>query len=234
MAASENPLYTLPSSPFAETLWTNWNAQGSPVSNQDDGNFEMESNWPSPIYPAPDYYSLPLDKWPDQSTTSLSNFSSTGYSLSTEQLPSGRVDIMGWTPTLDTFSAPVFSAIPIASPDLTLQCNPLQDCSNPPSTTTTPSNHSSPSDSNSSPPSSIPSSHSDTKTNRGTKAPIRCWEHSCGGRAFSSLGNYERHLREKSGRAKSFTCEQCGQRFTRSTAKNKHIRYGRCRMRQVR
>ncbi|KAL4748183.1 hypothetical protein BDW72DRAFT_205833 [Aspergillus terricola var. indicus] len=65
------------------------------------------------------------------------------------------------------------------------------------------------------------------------KAPIRCWEHSCGGRAFSSLGNYERHLREKSGRAKSFTCEQCGQRFTRSTAKNKHIKHGRCRARHA-
>lgn len=61
-----------------------------------------------------------------------------------------------------------------------------------------------------------------------TAASIRCYRHRCNGRSFSSLGNYMRHLREKSGRAKSFTCERCRQKFTRSTAKNKHIKERRC------
>jgi hypothetical protein len=51
---------------------------------------------------------------------------------------------------------------------------------------------------------------------------LRCWDHNCNGRTFSSLGNYRRHLREKSGNAKTFRCEDCGRLFTRSTALNAH------------
>ncbi|KAI9367807.1 hypothetical protein BJX61DRAFT_526845 [Aspergillus egyptiacus] len=159
--------------------------------------------------------------------------------------PDNRIDVTNWATPLDPgpfTTAPVSSAASIATPctpDLNLTAQgTLQDYTTAqPYTATLPSNHSSPSISEPSLPDHIiptnPSVNAKMKPNRATKAPIRCWEHSCGGRAFSSLGNYERHLREKSGRAKSFTCEQCGQRFTRSTAKNKHIRYGRCRVRPL-
>ena len=62
-----------------------------------------------------------------------------------------------------------------------------------------------------------------------SKTHIQCFQHGCGGRRFSSLGNYVRHIREKSGSAKRFVCKTCGQNFTRSTAKNKHVREARCR-----
>ncbi|KAL4782890.1 hypothetical protein BJX76DRAFT_331464 [Aspergillus varians] len=232
-----NPLYSLPSSPFAEALWMSWNADASPVSSQDDGSLEMDSNWHPPIYSMPEYYCLPLEKWSDQPTAALSSCSLTGNSISMGQFSDNRIDVNSWVPAIDAFTAPVFSATPVApscTPDLTPQCHLVHDCSSVRPGTTTPSNHTSPSASNSNLPSPVAAADSNTKTNRVTKTSIRCWEHSCGGRAFSSLGNYERHLREKSGRAKSFSCEQCGQRFTRSTAKNKHIRYGRCRVPQVR
>jgi Zinc finger, C2H2 type len=60
--------------------------------------------------------------------------------------------------------------------------------------------------------------------NEMTSEPLklRCWDHNCNGRTFSSLGNYRRHLREKSGNAKTFRCEDCGRLFTRSTALNVH------------
>ena len=51
---------------------------------------------------------------------------------------------------------------------------------------------------------------------------IRCWEHGCDGRRFSSLGNYRRHTREKNQCAKTFPCLTCGKLFTRSTARNLH------------
>lgn len=233
MAAFEKHLYNLPPSPFADTLWTGWDANSSPVSSQEERNFEIESNWQQHIYTIPDYYCLPLDKWPGQPTTPISSYSPTDSSFSMGQFPDTSLNITNWAPEIDTFAAPVFSAAPTApscTPELTPQCNSLPDYSSASSGTTTPITQSSPTE----PENPLPSSASpNTKTNRVTKTTIRCWEHSCGGRAFSSLGNYERHLREKSGRAKSFTCEQCGQRFTRSTAKNKHIRYGRCRVQQA-
>ncbi|KAH8701703.1 hypothetical protein BGW36DRAFT_103081 [Talaromyces proteolyticus] len=58
---------------------------------------------------------------------------------------------------------------------------------------------------------------------------IRCWNHNCDGRRFSSLGNYRRHLREKEGNAKMFRCQDCGRLFTRSTARNFHRQSGTCR-----
>ncbi|KAL4940546.1 hypothetical protein BDV06DRAFT_223989 [Aspergillus oleicola] len=57
---------------------------------------------------------------------------------------------------------------------------------------------------------------------------IRCWDHGCEGRKFSSLGNYRRHLREKNGQAKVHPCPDCGRVFTRSTARNFHRESGTC------
>ena len=51
---------------------------------------------------------------------------------------------------------------------------------------------------------------------------IRCWEHSCDGRRFSTLGNYRRHVGEKNLGAKTFACRVCSKLFTRSTARNLH------------
>ncbi|KAL4985684.1 hypothetical protein BDW68DRAFT_189427 [Aspergillus falconensis] len=59
-------------------------------------------------------------------------------------------------------------------------------------------------------------------------ATIRCWNHGCGGRKFSSVGNYRRHLREKNGQAKVHPCPDCGRVFTRSTARNFHRQSGTC------
>ncbi|KAL4951401.1 hypothetical protein BDW69DRAFT_39432 [Aspergillus filifer] len=237
MASFENSLYSLPTSPFPETLWTSWNSDASPTSS-DDGSLKMESSWQAPVYSFPDYYCF-LDKWSDQSSpAALTSYVPAGNAVPMDQFSDNPIDMSNCASSLDTFAAPIFSG-PIASAsahDLTTASTTFHDYSSNASGATTPSDHSSPSASDSSTVASLPTPpvQSHTRPTRDTKTPIRCWEHSCGGRAFSSLGNYERHLREKSGRAKSFSCEQCGQRFTRSTAKNKHIRYGRCRARHPR
>lgn len=58
-------------------------------------------------------------------------------------------------------------------------------------------------------------------------AELRCWEHGCNGRRFSTRGNLVRHQRERADReanhyAKAF-CPSCGAFFSRTTARNKHI-----------
>ncbi|KAL5334141.1 hypothetical protein BJX70DRAFT_30270 [Aspergillus crustosus] len=226
MATFENPMYSASSSTFSDALWTSWGMDSSLISSQDEETLKLESLWQSPLYYSiSDFNCLPFEFWSEPCTTPLSSFNPPF-----SQLSDCPFDVTEWTPSLDTFAAPAFSA-PITPPstnDLISQSIP-QEYSSEQSYTTPPSDHSSPSECSTAPsPSNIPT-QSKSRPNRITKTPIRCWEHSCGGRAFSSLGNYERHIREKTGRAKSFTCEHCGQRFTRSTAKNKHIRRGRCR-----
>ncbi|CZT21319.1 uncharacterized protein RCC_07183 [Ramularia collo-cygni] len=53
---------------------------------------------------------------------------------------------------------------------------------------------------------------------------FQCWDHGCGGRIFSTLSNYRRHCREKklldSGR---ISCQLCGKRFTRASARDAHL-----------
>ncbi|KAL4922594.1 hypothetical protein BDW62DRAFT_196596 [Aspergillus aurantiobrunneus] len=63
---------------------------------------------------------------------------------------------------------------------------------------------------------------------KATLMEIRCWDHGCEGRKFSSLGNYRRHLREKNGQARVHPCPDCGRVFTRSTARNFHRESGTC------
>lgn len=75
--------------------------------------------------------------------------------------------------------------------------------------------------------------HSDRDRDRPCKSQaslmeVRCWDHGCEGRKFSSLGNYRRHLREKNGQAKVHPCPDCGRVFTRSTARNFHRESGTC------
>ncbi|KAL4810623.1 hypothetical protein BDV18DRAFT_155236 [Aspergillus unguis] len=77
------------------------------------------------------------------------------------------------------------------------------------------------------------SSSSSSSSSKGSSTStstleIRCWDHGCEGRKFSSLGNYRRHLREKNGQAKVHPCPDCGRVFTRSTARNFHRESGTC------
>jgi hypothetical protein len=71
-----------------------------------------------------------------------------------------------------------------------------------------------------------PSAH--YKEMKSESVKLRCWNHNCNGRTFSSLGNYRRHIREKSGNAKTFLCQNCGRLFTRSTALNSHHQNQKC------
>lgn len=68
---------------------------------------------------------------------------------------------------------------------------------------------------------------------KSDESEIRCWNHNCDGRRFSSMGNYRRHLREKGGNAKRHQCQDCGRFFTRSTSRNTHHQLGICRKRKA-
>ncbi|KAL9618876.1 MAG: hypothetical protein Q9160_006466 [Pyrenula sp. 1 TL-2023] len=61
------------------------------------------------------------------------------------------------------------------------------------------------------------------------RPPPQCFEHGCGGRQFSTFSNLLRHQREKSGKASKSVCPSCGGVFTRTTARNGHLRGGKCR-----
>ncbi|KAI9671615.1 MAG: hypothetical protein M1829_004620 [Trizodia sp. TS-e1964] len=60
----------------------------------------------------------------------------------------------------------------------------------------------------------------------------RCWDHGCNGRQFSTFSNLLRHQREKSGTSTKSYCPRCGAEFTRTTARNGHMRHEKCRMRR--
>ncbi|KAF1823121.1 uncharacterized protein K489DRAFT_380517 [Dissoconium aciculare CBS 342.82] len=62
---------------------------------------------------------------------------------------------------------------------------------------------------------------------------IYCWDHGCKGREFSCSSNYLRHCREKSGFCEKVACPFCGYRFSRATARDVHLRKGRCKMAPV-
>ncbi|CEI63514.1 unnamed protein product [Fusarium venenatum] len=59
---------------------------------------------------------------------------------------------------------------------------------------------------------------------------LRCFDHGCDGRRFSSIGNLVRHQKEQSRglSARRYKCPYCDQTFTRSTARNVHLSRGRC------
>lgn len=60
-----------------------------------------------------------------------------------------------------------------------------------------------------------------------------CWSHGCDGRSFSSLANYRRHIREKSGIHSKVACPQCGQQFVRISARDQHLAKRRCKRIEV-
>jgi len=57
----------------------------------------------------------------------------------------------------------------------------------------------------------------------------KCSEPGCTARAFSTYGNLRRHMREQHGEAKKHQCGRCGQAFTRSTARDNHVKENRCK-----
>ncbi|RDW67474.1 uncharacterized protein DSM5745_09340 [Aspergillus mulundensis] len=46
-----------------------------------------------------------------------------------------------------------------------------------------------------------------------------CFELGCEGKQFASLGNFNRHQKEKHGLSRRYDCKRCGKSFTRSTAR---------------
>ena len=63
---------------------------------------------------------------------------------------------------------------------------------------------------------------------RTHKYTVRCWEHGCGGRLFSTKSNLARHQREKAGTSPKSMCHKCGANFTRSTARDSHLATKSC------
>lgn len=60
----------------------------------------------------------------------------------------------------------------------------------------------------------------------------RCYDHGCNGREFSTFSNLLRHQREREGNSSKSSCPKCGAEFTRSTARNSHIKHGKCKGRR--
>jgi len=74
---------------------------------------------------------------------------------------------------------------------------------------------------------SISSNRSASTSN--TEGSHKCSEPGCTARAFSTYGNLRRHMREQHGEAKRHQCGRCGQAFTRSTARDNHVKENRCK-----
>jgi hypothetical protein len=72
-----------------------------------------------------------------------------------------------------------------------------------------------------------PRSSSGPSSSRSEKN--RCYDHGCNGREYSTFSNLLRHQREQSGLSNKSHCPQCGADFTRSTARNSHLKTGKCR-----
>jgi hypothetical protein len=57
---------------------------------------------------------------------------------------------------------------------------------------------------------------------------IRCYEHGCDGRTFSSISNYRRHQRERAGQSPVCFCPRCGAAFYRRWTRDHHVERGSC------
>jgi len=52
---------------------------------------------------------------------------------------------------------------------------------------------------------------------------LRCWDHRCNGRTFTTSSILKRHQRERSSSRALHLCPICGAHFSRTTARNEHI-----------
>lgn len=57
---------------------------------------------------------------------------------------------------------------------------------------------------------------------------LRCHDHNCNGRLFTTRSNLQRHRREKSHARLQCRCPRCGAVFSRTTARNTHVASGSC------
>lgn len=57
---------------------------------------------------------------------------------------------------------------------------------------------------------------------------LMCWDHGCNGQIFTTLSNLKRHQRERSSARASHLCPLCGAHFSRTTARNQHIKNQSC------
>lgn len=58
---------------------------------------------------------------------------------------------------------------------------------------------------------------------------LRCYDHDCGGRLFTTRSNLRRHIREKSRATRQeCRCPRCDAVFSRTTARNTHVARGSC------
>lgn len=67
--------------------------------------------------------------------------------------------------------------------------------------------------------------------NQAERDELRCWDHDCNGREFTTYSNLLRHQRERSGTAPRAYCPRCGAAFTRSTARTNHLLSSKCKSR---
>lgn len=57
---------------------------------------------------------------------------------------------------------------------------------------------------------------------------IRCYDHGCDGRTFSSISNFRRHQRERAGQGPVCFCPRCGATFYRRWTRDHHVERGSC------
>jgi len=61
-----------------------------------------------------------------------------------------------------------------------------------------------------------------------SRSVIRCYDHGCDGRTFSSISNYRRHQRERAGQSPVCFCPRCGAAFYRRWTRDHHVERGSC------
>lgn len=61
-----------------------------------------------------------------------------------------------------------------------------------------------------------------------TSRDLRCWEHNCNGRKFSTLSNLARHQREKAGDRMVYVCQKCRTSFVRRSTLQDHLSRRTC------
>ncbi|KAI5201487.1 hypothetical protein AUEXF2481DRAFT_33756 [Aureobasidium subglaciale EXF-2481] len=62
-----------------------------------------------------------------------------------------------------------------------------------------------------------------------SRKDLRCWDHGCQGRAFSSRSNLRRHQREQDARVKLLPCPFCGTNFYRKWTRDQHVARMSCK-----
>jgi len=67
-----------------------------------------------------------------------------------------------------------------------------------------------------------------TSPARTTSHNLRCWEHNCNGRKFSTLSNLARHQREKAGDRMVYICQKCKTSFVRKSTLQDHLSRKTC------